>query len=60
MSGARLRRDVQEAGHINYTKRIPATFKFEPHDKRCRLYDRFRRTFGAKIRSPSAKSRTSS
>ena len=34
-----LRKDVQEAGHINYTRRIPATFKFEPHDNEVRLYD---------------------
>ena len=34
-----LRKDVQEAGHINYTQRIPATFKFEPHDSEVRLYD---------------------
>lgn len=34
-----LRKDVQEAGHINYTKRIPVTFKFEPHDNEVKLYD---------------------
>lgn len=34
-----LRKDVQEAGHINYTKRIPATFKFEPHDNEVKLYE---------------------
>lgn len=34
-----LRKDVQEAGHINYTKRIPATFKFEPHAKEVTLYE---------------------
>jgi ERCC4-related helicase len=34
-----LRKDVQEAGHINYTRRIPATFKFEPHDNEVRLYN---------------------
>jgi superfamily II DNA or RNA helicase len=34
-----LRKDVQEAGHINYTKRIPATFKFEPHPKEVILYE---------------------
>jgi hypothetical protein len=33
-----LRKYVQEAGHIHYTRRIPATFKFEPHDKEVRLY----------------------
>lgn len=34
-----LRKDVQEAGHINYTKRIPVTFKFEPHDNEVKLYE---------------------
>jgi ERCC4-related helicase len=34
-----LRKDVQEAGHINYTKRIPVTFKFDPHDNEVRLYE---------------------
>jgi len=34
-----LRRDVQEAGHINYTKRIPVTFKFEPHENEVKLYE---------------------
>src|ERR1700730_1774749 len=34
-----LRKDVQEAGHINYTKRIPATFKFHPHDNEVKLYE---------------------
>jgi len=34
-----LRKDVQEAGHINYTKRIPATFKFEPAPKEVILYE---------------------
>lgn len=34
-----LRKDVQAAGHINYTKRISTTFKFEPHDEEVRLYD---------------------
>jgi superfamily II DNA or RNA helicase len=34
-----LRKDVQEAGHINYTKRIPATFKFEPDPKEVILYE---------------------
>jgi superfamily II DNA or RNA helicase len=35
-----LRKDVQEAGHINYTKRIPVTFKFEPHDNEVALYEK--------------------
>ena len=34
-----LRKDVQEAGHINYTRRIPATFKFEPETKEIQLYE---------------------
>ena len=34
-----LRKDVQEAGHINYTKRIPVTFKFEPHNDEVQLYE---------------------
>ncbi len=34
-----LRKDVQAAGHINYTKRISTTFKFEPHDAEVALYD---------------------
>lgn len=34
-----LRKDVQEAGHINYTRRIPVTFKFEPHDNEVKLYE---------------------
>lgn len=34
-----LRKDVQEAGHINYTKRIPVTFRFEPHDNEVKLYE---------------------
>ena len=34
-----LRKDVQAAGHINYTKRISTTFQFEPHDNEVKLYD---------------------
>lgn len=34
-----LRKDVQAAGHINYTKRISSTFKFEPHDAEIKLYE---------------------
>jgi ERCC4-related helicase len=34
-----LRKDVQAAGHINFTKRISTTFKFEPHDNEVKLYD---------------------
>ena len=34
-----LRKDVQAAGHINYTRRISSTFKFEPHDTEVKLYE---------------------
>jgi ERCC4-related helicase len=34
-----LRKDVQAAGHINYTRRISTTFKFEPHEPEVRLYN---------------------
>ena len=33
-----LRRTVQEARLINFTRRIPATFRFEPSDDELRLY----------------------
>ncbi len=33
-----LRRQVQEAGHINYTERKAFTFDFEPRDDEARLY----------------------
>lgn len=33
-----LRRQVQEAGHINYTARNAVTFDFEPHDREALLY----------------------
>ncbi len=33
-----LRKDVQEAGHISYTKRLPSTFTFEPYDEEQKLY----------------------
>lgn len=33
-----LRRSVQEAGLISFTRRIPATFGFEPGDDEFRLY----------------------
>ena len=33
-----LRRQVQEAGHINYTARNAATFDFEPRDDEAKLY----------------------
>lgn len=34
-----LRRDVQQAGHVSYTKRIAVTFDFEPHDREAKLYE---------------------
>ncbi|MCA0434743.1 MAG: DEAD/DEAH box helicase family protein [Proteobacteria bacterium] len=34
-----LRKDVQAAGHINYTKRLPTTFKFEPDEDEQQLYE---------------------
>lgn len=34
-----LRRQVLEAGHINYTKRLSHTFQFEPHDREAQLYE---------------------
>jgi superfamily II DNA or RNA helicase len=34
-----LRKDVQAAGHINFTKRISTTFKFEPHADEVKLYE---------------------
>lgn len=35
-----LRKTVQEAGHISYTRRIAVTFKFEPHPQEIELYER--------------------
>lgn len=35
-----LRRQVFEAGHINFTKRISKTFQFEPRDNEVQLYER--------------------
>lgn len=34
-----LRRDVQEAGHVSFTKRIAVTFDFEPGDQEATLYE---------------------
>ncbi|MFM2273993.1 MAG: hypothetical protein RL702_3058, partial [Pseudomonadota bacterium] len=34
-----LRRQVQEAGHINFRKRHAVTFTFEPYDNEARLYE---------------------
>ena len=35
-----LRKVVQEAGHISYTKRIPTTFRFDPTPPEIELYER--------------------
>lgn len=35
-----LRRQVVEAGHINFTKRHPETFSFEPSNKEVELYEK--------------------
>lgn len=34
-----LRRDVQEAGHVSFTKRMATTFDFEPSDRERELYE---------------------
>jgi len=34
-----LRRDVQQAGHVSFTKRIATTFDFEPSDRETELYE---------------------
>lgn len=34
-----LRRQVQEAGHINFRQRHAVTFKFEPYDEETTLYE---------------------
>ncbi|KZB94568.1 helicase [Sphingomonas melonis TY] len=34
-----LRRQVQEAGHINFRKRHAVTFTFEPYDEETQLYE---------------------
>lgn len=34
-----LRRQVQEAGHINFRQRHAVTFQFEPHDVETELYE---------------------
>lgn len=34
-----LRKTVQEAGHISYTKRLATTFKFEPKPEEIKLYE---------------------
>jgi superfamily II DNA or RNA helicase len=33
-----LRRDVQEAGHVSFTRRMATTFDFEPSDREAELY----------------------
>ena len=35
-----LRKVVQEAGHISYTRRIPVTFRFEPTQPEIDLYEK--------------------
>ncbi len=34
-----LRKDVQEAGHVSFTKRIAVTFDFEPAEEEVQLYE---------------------
>ena len=34
-----LRRDVQEAGHVAFTRRMATTFDFEPSDRETELYE---------------------
>lgn len=34
-----LRHDIQQAGHVSFTKRIAVTFDFQPHDREAKLYD---------------------
>ena len=35
-----LRRDVQEAGHVSFTRRMATTFDFEPPDRETELYEK--------------------
>ena len=35
-----LRRDVQQAGHVSFTRRMATTFDFEPSDREAELYER--------------------
>jgi len=35
-----LRRDVQQAGHVSFTRRMATTFDFEPSDRETELYER--------------------
>ncbi|WP_460253412.1 SNF2-related protein [Acidiphilium sp. MT5] len=35
-----LRRDVQEAGHVSFTRRMATTFDFEPSDRETELYEK--------------------
>ena len=35
-----LRRDVQEAGHVAFTRRMATTFDFEPSDRETELYEK--------------------
>ncbi len=34
-----LRKNVQEAGHISFTRRIATTFRFDPHPEEIKLYE---------------------
>ena len=38
-----LRRDVQEAGHVAFTRRMATTFDFEPSDRETELYEKVSR-----------------
>ncbi len=35
-----LRREVQEAGHVSFTRRMATTFDFEPSEREVELYDK--------------------
>jgi hypothetical protein len=39
-----LRRDVQEAGHVSFTRRMATTFDFESSDTETRLYEKVQST----------------
>ena len=34
-----LRKNVQEAGHISFTRRMATTFRFDPHPEEIKLYE---------------------
>ena len=52
-----LRKQVHDAGHINYTARHSHTFQFEPGDKEVELYAWRRPSCNGRIPSLSATSR---